>query len=48
MEKGRIGNDVAFPCDDEDVRKLNPYLIDRSDTPLHVWRHDPTSAGEAQ
>jgi hypothetical protein len=34
--------------DDEDARKLNPNLIDPSATPLHVWSHDPASAGEAQ
>jgi hypothetical protein len=42
------GKNAATNGDNEDVRKLNPYLIDRSDTPLHVWRPDPTSAGEAQ
>jgi hypothetical protein len=54
--KGRIGNVAAFFVHDAQrlgrrpsgVRKLNPYLIDRSGMPLHVWRHDPTSAGEAQ
>jgi len=55
--KGRIFNDAAFSLSipgemveaaTSAVRKLNPNLIDRSGTPLHLQRHDPTSAGEAQ
>jgi hypothetical protein len=56
--KGRIANDAVFSMcyappdgwggDLATSEKLNPNLIDPSGTPLHVWTHDPASAGEAQ
>jgi hypothetical protein len=53
--RGRIVNDAAFSIrharrdgQRSDVRKLNPNLIDPSGTPLHVWTHDPASAGETK